>query len=232
LKKRFAAITGILAVIVCLSACKDELIYVDPADNEYIAVTDESHNTVLNEEGDVVVYQTEENGEIVTDESGVPQTQAVYFPNQIVDGDYVQTPTYTLTLPSGWKLNEDEVGKFINKSADATLEISIVDGYTFDEYYDYTISILNQMKEAAQDNASFSSEEDTFFYYSVDKDVNRFTISMTNSDGESVKEVVIIFEDAENIYKITCQATEDNFEKADFASLYSAINYKNYKYYD
>ena len=69
MKKRVAIIAAIIVLLFAfaLTACKNKKYYVDPAGKTMIPVTDESNNTILNSEGNIIVYQTNENGDIETD---------------------------------------------------------------------------------------------------------------------------------------------------------------------
>jgi len=233
LKKRVAIIAAIIVLLFAfaLTACKNKKYYVDPAGNTMIPVTDESNNTILNSEGNIIVYQTNENGDIETDESGVPRTLASVFPERIIDGRFIQTPTYTLTLPSGWSVDESTYGVYRKKSSDASITIDIVKDYTLQEYYDYTVGIIEQIKETKAEGTTITVSDDTFEYVAAKTTAKRFVITIENEKGESLKRLFLIFEINGNIYKFLCDAPSSDYKKANFPEFFSAINYKNYKYY-
>lgn len=197
-----------------------------------IAVTDENRNTVLNDNGDILIYQTEENGDIATDNSGAPITAASIFPERLVEGKYIQTPTYTLTMPSGWSVVEDKYNAFKKKSADATITVEIVEGYALDDYIEYMESVIEVLVSQSDKGEENRYEgKDTYEYLAAKATATRFTLAQKDADGKEYKWEAVVFEKNGNLYKFICEAPKKSFEKANFAEFFSAINYKNYKYY-
>ncbi len=234
MKNRITALSVILTVIIILTfaGCNNgHKIYVDPVGSTYYAVTDEKGNTVLNNEGNIVVYQTDDNGDIITDTSGVYQTVANYFPEQIIKGDFVQTPTYTLTLPGGWSAQEDDFGKYTKKSADASVEISIIENFTLEKYQEYTETFIKMLKEKTTGEESISYKQDTFHYTAANTEAIRYTLVREGGSNDSTT-IMLVFKNHGNLYKILFEAPTANLEKANFTEFYSAIKYKNYQYYE
>ncbi len=231
MKKHVVIIVAAIVLIFAFvfTACKDQY-YVDPAGNTMIPVTDENKNTVLNSEGNIVVYQTDENGEIATNESGVPQTVASAFPERIIEGRFIQTPTYTVTLPAGWSVDEKAIGVYTKKSSDAKITISIVKDYTLQEYYDYTVSIVERLKENKSEGTQITANEDTFNYIAAKTTAKRFVITVENEKGESLTRLFLIFEKDGNVYKFLCDSPTKKYENADFPEFFNAVNFKSFKY--
>lgn len=224
-----AIIVAVLSVI--LTGCKDRSIYVDPAGNTMKAVTDEKKNTVLNSDGNILVYQTDKDGNIETDESGVPQTVASIFPDRIVNGKYVQTPTYTVTLPSGWATSAI-LEEYTNKSANAKLTVEVLDKPSLEEYKEEFLGFFELLKKAQEDEgAELTLKEDSFEYIAANTKAIRLFYELKKEGVEPYKTTVLIFMNNGNLYKIAFSASGDDFEKAKFADFYNAINYKPYKYY-
>ncbi len=232
MKKSITTISLIimLLVIAVFAGCKDPGTYVDPLGSTYIAVTDSDGSTLLNNEGDIIVYQTGTDGETITNESGVPQTIANFFPDQIQDGDYIQTPTYTLTLPGGWMADKENAGYYTKKSDDATVQISVVSGYTLDSYKEYTLDMLKKIKESEK-SGTVEYKEDSFQYTAAGTTAYSYTLTKTSDDG-NLTTYMLVFKHSGNLYKILFSAPTEKVESADFTAFYSAIHYKNYQYYD
>lgn len=234
LKKRFIAAAAATIVVFALvfAACGGDPIYTDPAGNTMVAVTDESGNTVLNQGGDIVVYQTDTKGNIATDNSGVPMTLASRFPERLVEGKLVQTPTYTLTMPSGWSVVKDKYNVYKKKSEDALITVEIIDGYTLDEYLEYTESVI-ELLLVPDDEGGVKKYEgmDTYEYVTAKVTAHRFNLMQTDKEGNTYKWTAVIFEKNGNLYKFIFEAPAKSFDKANFPEFLSAINYKNYKYY-
>lgn len=234
LKKRFIAAAAATVVVFALAfaACGGDPFYTDPAGNTMIALTDENGNTVLNQGGDIVVYQTDTNGDIATDNSGVPMTLASRFPERLVEGKFVQTPTYTLTMPSGWSAVEDKYNAYRKKSEDALITVEILEGYTLDEYMEYMEGVIEVLLTQSDDGEENKYEgKDTYEYVTAKVTAHRFTLIQTDKKGNIYKWTAVIFEKNGNLYKFIFEAPIKSFDKANFPEFLSAINYKNYKYY-
>lgn len=233
-KNAIIAILTIIVLSLILTGCKDRSIYVDPAGNTMIAVTDENKNTILNSDGNIVVYQTDKDGNIETDESGVPYTLATIFPERIINGKYVQTPTYTLTLPIGWTASDYSLNEYLNKSAEAKLTIDIIEESSVLEYKERYLELFETIEKSFEDeetDAKLIVNEDSFDYLAANTKVTRLSYEIIKENVELNKTTVLLFENNGNLYKITLTASGDNFEKAKFSEFYNAINYKPYKYY-
>ena len=129
-KKIIAAAALVLALTLLFVACGKGPTIVTKEGNEYPLMTDAEGNTVVNENGDLVIYVTDENGEYVTDANSEPQTNAVTFPDQIVDGKTIETSLYTWTLPDGWNFDDD--GKAVKDGTDEKVYVKIMEAATTD----------------------------------------------------------------------------------------------------
>lgn len=120
--KIIAVICVLLLLVTLFAACGKKVIIEGKNGQEYIAVTDDEGNTVLNNAGDIIVYVTDENGKYVKDANGERQTNAVTFPDQVRGEHAIATPQYRLTMPDDWKMSND--GKFLrNNNENVTFEI-------------------------------------------------------------------------------------------------------------
>lgn len=114
MEKKIIAVALVLVLIAtAFAGCKKGEKYVDADGYEHLLCLDEEGNTILNDEGKLVVYLTEPDGSIKEDEDGEPMTGLVAFPEQVVNGNTLETPDYKITLSDEWKLQEN--GKFVRK---------------------------------------------------------------------------------------------------------------------
>ena len=124
MEKKIIAVALILVLIAtAFVGCKKGEIYVDDDGYEHLLCLDEEGNTILNDEGKLVVYLTEPDGNIKEDENGEPMTGLVAFPEQVIKGNTLETPDYKMTLSDEWKLQEN--GKFVRKDNEK-ISISII----------------------------------------------------------------------------------------------------------
>ncbi len=101
----------IVATIVVVAIRNDREIYVDQDGIEHWLVTDENGNTTLDDNGNMVVYATDLDGEILTDVDGKPEYRYVKFPDSVINekDNIVETPFYKLSMPKEWEVTEDGV---------------------------------------------------------------------------------------------------------------------------
>lgn len=137
--KLMAAACAVLALAVTLAACGNKyLVITDAYGNTHLAVTDAEGNTVLNQNGDIEVYVTDEDGDPVTLENGGYDIGGIPFPNLVSDGNTIETPDYTLTMPDGW--TADKNGRFVrDDNANTYIQVSdlgaLDNGETLDTYF-------------------------------------------------------------------------------------------------
>ena len=114
MEKKIIAIALVLVLMVtAFVGCTKGKKFVDADGYEHLLCLDEEGNTVLNDEGKLVVYITEPDGKIREDDDGEPMTGLVAFPEQVIKGNTLETPDYKITLSDEWELQEN--GKFVRK---------------------------------------------------------------------------------------------------------------------
>lgn len=104
--KIIAVICVLLLLVTLFAACGKKVIIQGKNGQEYVAMTDEEGNTVLNQSGEIVVYVTDDRGKYVTDANGERQTNAVTFPDVAIGKDKIETADYVLAIPNGWTAGE------------------------------------------------------------------------------------------------------------------------------
>lgn len=159
--KIIAVICVLLLLVTLFAACGKKVIIEGKNGQEYIAVTDDEGNTVLNNAGDIIVYVTDENGKYVKDANGERQTNAVTFPDQVRGEHAIATPQYRLTMPEDWTLGED--GKFTqNKNENITFEIGEVVPLnaerTINTYLTTQINGMEYLKSSSEDYKNLAYE--------------------------------------------------------------------------
>lgn len=137
MEKRIIAVLCVLTLMVtAFAACGKKKSIININGRDYLAVTDDAGNTVANDDGDIVVYVTDKDGDYVTAENGEKQTNAVEFPDKSVDKLTVETPEYKFTMPkSNWKTTTR--GLYIQNNTEekvllAVKDLGSADGITLD----------------------------------------------------------------------------------------------------
>ena len=185
MEKRIIAVVCVL--IICISvfaSCGRKAAIIKGADgSEHLLVTDEEGNTVLNAQGDIAVYPTDSNGEIITYEGGEKQTNFITFPNKVVDGKKakIETPQFNFELPEDWKTDDD--GNFVYKNNENIMfeqpVASSLKGRTLYDAISTQVEFmkkLNEEEEGYKGKLKYSTEEEILKI--GDKELDCITVFM------------------------------------------------------
>lgn len=127
-----AIVIVLIAVITIIQVTKDNpRKFVDAEGFEHLLYIDEEGSTVLGDDGRIVVYATNAAGDILEDENGEPMTNAIDFPEMVIEGNALETPYYKMTMPESWTLQENGIYVY-NENADVTFEIMNLGAYKND----------------------------------------------------------------------------------------------------
>lgn len=219
-KKIIVILTVATILFVCVfAACeKGTSDYIGNKDFEY--VTDENGERVLSDDGQFVVYATDEKGKIIKDENGEKVTQLQQF-QPIEEDGVIEDYGFKLALPDGWKTTS-EFGAFENKADKINCQISIVQ-YLYDDYYDMNKIVRDQ---AAENGNETKWEEDLDFGKDY-KGLCRFTIK-----SEEGILIIYFFENSENLYKLLFQSTDIENAVAKSEEMCKAMSFKPFTYYN
>lgn len=163
MEKKIIAVACVLIVLsVTLAACGSKyLVITDEHGYTHLAVTDEEGNTVLDENGDIQIYVTDESGDPVTLENGEYDVAAVTFPDAVANGDRLETPDYTLTMPDGWTASDS--GRFYrDDNENVYLQITNfgeLENETLDTYLASMQESINALLEQTQQTYPSASVE-------------------------------------------------------------------------
>lgn len=219
-KKIIVILTVATILFVCVfAACEKETSdYIGNKDFEY--VTDENGERVLSDDGQFVVYATDEKGKIIKDENGEKVTQLQQF-QPIEEDGVIEDYGFKLALPDGWKTTS-EFGVFENKADKINCQISIVQ-YLYDDYYDMNKIVRDQAAESGNET---KWEEDLDFGKDY-KGLCRFT--MKSEDGLSI---LYFFENSGNVYKLLFVSTDVENAVAKSEEMCKAMSFKPFTYYN
>ncbi len=223
-KKIIAILVVATVVFMCIFAgCSKKGVYTDPkTGKEYILVTDENGQKILSDDGELLVYATEDNGKIVTDADGSQVTDVHGFIGQIEEDGIVEDFAYKLFLPDGWS-STDTFGTFQNKSAKQICVISILDE-TYDDYYKTNKEVYDQVVNS-EDVEEATWEEEVKIHDDAEK-VVRFT--MKSKDG---MRVMYFYENSGNTYKVLFDAESPDGALEAAEEFVKSIKYKPYTYF-
>lgn len=215
MSKKLIAILAVATILfVCtFAACNNNA---DSDDSLY--VTDENGEKILDEDGRFVVYETNADGEIVTDKSGENVTEAQIFEPTLEEG-VLEDFGFRLTIPEGWKLSKDEKNIFVNK--DKTVEIRLVEN----RYDDYLKKSKTFYDALAEKGVKSLITEDAALVKGAEK---AFRLEVT-IEGESY--ISTVFLNNGNLYNVTLKTPEGKIDAADAEAFLKGFEFKPYTYY-
>lgn len=161
-KKIIAVSLVIIMITVFFAACGKDKGYKLDVDNDgftHAYATDAEGNTVLNDNGDIIVYQTEKNGEIARDAEGNKIENILEMPPVVLLKHGCETKDFILNFDDSWTRGEDN--KYI-KNGDKAIYIEIKEKYvcqgdekidldgTVQRDIDYNNSLLESMGDYAK----------------------------------------------------------------------------------
>lgn len=229
-KKCIAALAALTVLFLCCFGACNKGTYKNPATNQkYQLVTDENGEKVLADSGELLVYVTDENGKTVTNENGEPETAEQGFIGQLKDGNVVEDYGYIVTMPDGWKFVEggDAATKYTNTARQAELEIRVLDGKTYDEYYAYSLKAKETLEEEGME-ASF----DAYTVPNADADGTLMVMVVKGDDGKTLTVYDTFFVNSDNVYDIRMSTANATNAEALFTEFLNAITYKPYRYFE
>lgn len=221
-KKIIAILTIATILFVCVfAACeKKESLY--SSNDDFDFVTDVNGEKVLGENGELLVYATDDKGKHVTNESGEKVTQGQQF-QPLKNNDVIEDYGFKLKLPEGWDVDESKVNAYVNQKKNEACEITVVK-YLYDDYYDSNKDMFEQLQKKEID-VTWEDDVDLGKAY---KGACRFIMR-----AEGGISILYFFENSGNVYKVLFSG-EDVEEKAfivDTVEFCKAMNFKNFTYY-
>lgn len=210
-------ITSVAVGIVVYVNRKD--LYVDPDGVEHWLVKDDEGNTVLNGEGDLVVYATDEKGKRQKDENGEYVTAAVDFPEKVIDGNTLETPDYRLTMPKTWELNEDGIFE-LKKNNKITLQVNKFElerVTPIDEYVKQSQEESNEFVDALKDVFPvFETKEESAVITMKKLDCRIYETKMgKDKDNVEIYSLAVNFTRGLEAYQITLTCSDGSYKDLD-----------------
>lgn len=229
-KKIIAALIAATLVFTCVFvACnKDETeeedtrVYGDVT--EYPFVTDENGDRVYTDDGEFVVYVTDEDGKTVTNSAGEPETVAQQFA-PILEDNVAEHYGYTIELPDGWEPDPQKSGRFINEDALQQVTITVLEK-TYDEYYESNKNAYSELLKVEAEGITSTWEEDVKLGEGCEN-VVRFTMKT-----DSGMNVMYFFINNDNLYKILFETANPDTAVEDSEAICAAVSYKPYQYFE
>lgn len=220
-KKITVSVLALVLVFTCIFAgCAKKGEYENPATGEkYDVVTDAEGNKVLSEDGELLVYVKDENGEYVTDESGEKVTQVQGFIGQIEENGIVEDYAYKVAVPDGWKYSGN--GVFENKAGNVNVDISI-QKETMARYIQKTAAVAEELKNGNYECSFTEKHFDGVGFVGMS--------FIFKSDEANVSVAAFVAEG--NLFQVRATAQKNGDVDGALDAFLAALTIKPYAYYD
>lgn len=143
MEKRIIAVICVLMLLISLfAACGKKHPTITIKGNEYVLATDEEGNTIVNDDGELVIHPTDSNGKPYKNENGEYETNVVDFPQKIVKGNTYETPQFKITMPKEWEAGEEGYIKSGNEKVifEVCPTATLNEDYTVEKYISIQIN--------------------------------------------------------------------------------------------
>ena len=237
-KKIIAVICVMLVASFLFASCTNKKYFVDDKGKTHVALTDKNGETVTNDNGNVIVIPTEDNGKLITDENGEFVTQEIATQVHIEtdnDGKKVETPAYSVETPEGWVLNQelDYYAQFKTDKENNTVTMDIqYSPYSYEDALKEVEKVFKYFNDNVPKVLESGKEEITIKNGDGEiKPVTKFYFLGETKDDDGKKVVAglyyYVFTAGKYTYTIPCGTkTEDEYRNTDFESVISAIHFK------
>lgn len=210
------AVATILFVCIFASCQKKNEAYKDAGDID--AITNENGEFELAEDGQYLVYVTDEDGKKVTDKNGEYETEVQQFIPTIKKG-VIEDYGFKLKIPSGWKTTEE--GNVFARGSDEKVEIKLVKEL-YEPYFKRADTFFSGI---FKEGVKGSIKEDAALVEGADK---AFKVIFYTDDETSVS---VTFTNHGNLYNVVYTAVGD---KADLEAINAFLEnwtFKPFTYY-
>ena len=142
-KKILALALAIVLIATAFTACGNKLEMTQVGKNEYPLAEDDKGETITNEDGQIAVLVTDDNGEVPTYLDGEDQT---YWIDMVYS--YIKGEDYSLKLGDGWTYDYDKK-KFYKDGSDENISVNIIEfPNEYSDLDDYIDKTTDSSKEA------------------------------------------------------------------------------------
>lgn len=176
--------------------------------------------TDRNNDGAIVVYVTDEDGKLVTNNNGDSQTEVRPF-EPISREDSVEYFAYKVDLPESWSVT-DVPNRFVNENTGCYATISPL-SESYEDYYSSQRDVYDMLAAEAPDAVSWT--EDVYIGDGC-TGVVRFTLKTSDE-----ARIMYFFENSGNLYKILFESDSVEAILNDSIIFCQSISYLPYKYY-
>ena len=174
IKKILAVVLALVLTMLVFASCGKKAKQEDIYGYDKPVAYDDNGYAVYNDNGEIRIYDTNSNGEIINDSEGQPRYK--YYPvgGSYVHDDIYDTTQYAFKMPSGWDVSDN--GIFTKRGTDGKCTATV--SFAQDTSEDLSFSdYVDQNKTSNQETVEKLNEEG----YNATMETEYFSLGKTQS---------------------------------------------------
>lgn len=208
MKKRvFAFLMAILTIFTLSSCGKKNDKVISNSDETYLIKRDKEGFAKVDDYGQLVVFETDDEGKIKKNDNGDEITKAVSFPYYISNGEIVECSDFYLPIPEGWELLTGQMIKLSNSENKADISFTLRTTSSIDdcisqikdlfegwnvEWEEKTVTLEFAEARCLTSTKIFDSHTKSYYVFTVNEKTYVINTSSNNKISEDVDFVSII----------------------------------------
>ena len=217
-KKILALALAIVLIATAFTACGNKLEMTQVGKNEYPLAEDDKGETITNEDGQIAVLVTDDNGEVPTYLDGEDQT---YWIDMVYS--YIKGEDYSLKLGKGWTYSYDKKAYFKDGS-DENIYVKVIEFENLysdlDDYMTKTMDSSAEYIDSVMENfpgSEYTITDGTFSEENIPCKVIKTNIKNDKGVYYYTSSIDFIYKDKVISVNYVCQNGE--FEEIDLLEL-------------
>ncbi len=149
MKKYFALILSVLTVLTCLTACKAKVKEGLVLEGQkHVLATNDNGGIIRDENHNVIMMVTDEDGKNVKDENGEYKTNPVKIEQAIVLSDRIEDTHFAIKIPNGWEDSQSGSDVHLHKKGtEHKLHIIVNETTTFNKALENAQTLIGLAKQ-------------------------------------------------------------------------------------
>lgn len=100
---------------------------------EYLLVTDDEGNSIVNKDGDIAIYVKDKNNNPVKNENGENITNYIEFPEYLYSDNKIETKNFYVNIPEGYRADDTTGHIFVNGATNSHISFQLLQEFDDDD---------------------------------------------------------------------------------------------------
>ncbi|MBQ7653850.1 MAG: hypothetical protein IJS17_02125 [Clostridia bacterium] len=214
MKRKISAVLLVLVLALLFSSCGGKIETVtDNNGRQYTVKRDKNGFAQTDDKGDLIVYETDDNGKIKQNSDGEDVTSVMDFPGYISDGKSVECESFSIEIPEGWALQNGHTIRLFNEEYQAEITFTLRSTDSVDDCIDQIKALFDGW------DAQWKESEMKFDFATAKVITSRNLI-------ENYEKSYIVFAIGNTSYAINTSFNTKLADSVDFESVIGKMTFK------